>query len=304
MDILLEILINDIFPIFLVAGLGWLLAWRLRTDAKLFSQVAVHALLPGLIFQTFITTQVNLIETGRMVLFCLLVVTASGVIAHLIAQGLHLDRASTIGVMVVVMFTNVGNFGLPLAAFAFGDAALAHATVYFVVMNILLYTAGVALFSGGRLKWSQALTELLHQPILYSIFLAGLVRLLNIQLPSPVLRSVDLLAKAAIPAMLLVLGMRLYQSRIEWKPVLWLAVLLRLVIVPVVVIPLGYALQLSGPAMQAGMLQAATPVGVSTTLLATEYEVKPDFVNSAVFLSTLLCALTLTPLIMVFRQLR
>jgi predicted permease len=56
--------------------------------------------------------------------------------------------------------------------------------------------------------------------------------------------------------------------------------------------------------MQAGMLQAATPVGVSTTLLATEYEVKPDFVNSAVFLSTLLCALTLTPLIMVFRQLR
>jgi predicted permease len=39
------------------------------------------------------------------------------------------------------------------------------------------------------------------------------------------------------------------------------------------------------------------PVAVVTTILALEFKLAPEFVTSAVFLSTILSPLTLTPLI-------
>lgn len=303
MDVFLEILIKDIIPIFLVASIGYLLARVYRVDVRIFSQIGVNALLPSLAFQTFSKSQVNLLESGKIALFCLLIVAASGVLSRLAAAWLHLSGKAVIGLMLVVMFTNVGNFGLPVVTFAFGEQALAQATIYFVVMNVLLYTWGVAMLAGRNMEWKKSLVSLIKEPIIISILLTFLVTLLRIQIPSPVTRAIDILAQGAIPVMLLVLGMRFFQSKVEWKPALWLAVALRLVIVPLAAFPLGRVLQLSEPAMQAGMLQAGTPAGVSTTLLATQYDVEPDFVNSVVFLSTLLSALTLTPLILIFRSL-
>jgi len=42
---------------------------------------------------------------------------------------------------------------------------------------------------------------------------------------------------------------------------------------------------------------ASMPVAVATTILALEFDTSPEFVTGAVFLSTLLSPLTLTPLI-------
>lgn len=301
MDIFLRIFTNEILPIFLVIAAGWLLARRFTMDARILSQIGVNVLLPCLIFKTFSTAQVDLFESGRIALFCLIVVIISGFLARLAASWLKLKGDKVNSLMLVVMFTNVGNFGLPVVTFAFGDQALAHATVYFVTMNLLLYTLGIALLCGGQVEWKKTLLQLIKEPIVLCVFAAFLVSRLQIELPTPINRSIDILAQGAIPAMLLVLGMRLYHSKIEWNSSLWSAVALRLLIVPLIAFPLSRIMQLSGPALQAGMLQAGTPSGVSTTLLAIEYNIEPDFVNSAVFISTLLCGLTLTPIILFFR---
>ena len=49
-------------------------------------------------------------------------------------------------------------------------------------------------------------------------------------------------------------------------------------------------------ARQAAVVLSSMPVAVATTILAVEYDASPEFVTSAVFLSTLLSPLTLTPL--------
>ena len=51
----------------------------------------------------------------------------------------------------------------------------------------------------------------------------------------------------------------------------------------------------------ASRLTGPGPVAVATTILALEYDNSPDFVTGAVFLSTLLSPLTLTPLIAYLR---
>ena len=55
---------------------------------------------------------------------------------------------------------------------------------------------------------------------------------------------------------------------------------------------------LTGMAFKAGVVESSMPTAVLATILATEYDAEPAFVTSAVFISTLLSPLTLTPLLL------
>jgi hypothetical protein len=72
---------------------------------------------------------------------------------------------------------------------------------------------------------------------------------------------------------------------------------MRLVVAPAVALGIVLLLGLSGAAMQAAISESGAPTAVFMTILATEYEVEPSFVTAAVFTSTLLSPLTMTPLI-------
>lgn len=52
---------------------------------------------------------------------------------------------------------------------------------------------------------------------------------------------------------------------------------------------------LGGMAYNAGAMESSMPAVVLATILAAEYDAEPAFVTTAVFVSTLLSPLTLTP---------
>jgi len=72
---------------------------------------------------------------------------------------------------------------------------------------------------------------------------------------------------------------------------------MRLLVSPLLALALGLIIGLSGPVRQAATLEAAMPTAVLTTVLATEYNARPTFVTAAVFVTTLLSPLTITPLL-------
>jgi predicted permease len=116
--------------------------------------------------------------------------------------------------------------------------------------------------------------------------------------PVPLARATELLGGAAIPGMLVLLGLQLRTA--QWRaylPSLTLANGMRLLVGPLVAIALAPLFGLAGPARQALILEAAMPIAVSNTLLATTYDTEPSFVSAAVFISTVLSPLTLTPLL-------
>ena len=107
-----------------------------------------------------------------------------------------------------------------------------------------------------------------------------------------------MLSDAAIPVMILVLGMQLERAVWPSRPgIVMLAVGISLVATPCVAVVLASVLTISGPARQAAVILSSMPVAVITTILALEFELAPEFVTSAVFISTLASPLTLTPLI-------
>jgi predicted permease len=299
---LLSIFASDILPIFVVATVGFLLARFSSVDARVLSRVIFNALSPCLVFNLLVTSTISAGEFGRMALFCVLVTATTGIIARLIAIPLRLDRAMLSAFLLVVMFSNSGNYGLPVAMFAFGREALARATVYFVTGSVLTYTVGVFLAASGRRAVSQALLGVLRVPAVYAIAIAALVLATGATLPPLVMRPVGMLSDAALPMMILVLGMQLERATLPERPALVAAaVTVSLLLTPIAAFVIASTLGLTGPAFQAAIIQASMPAAVVTTILALQYEVAPSFVTSVVFVSTALSPITLT-LVIAFLQ--
>lgn len=295
---LLTIFANDIVPVFLIAGAGFLVARYAKADVATLTRVAFFALLPCLIFTLIVTSSITGGDVGRLVAAAAIIIAAMGVIAFGLARLLGLGPSQRAAFMLIVMFSNGGNFGLPLIGFAFGTEALAHGSVFFLTGAVLTFVVGSYLAAAGRHTAKDALIGILKMPIIYAAIIALIVKSSDVTLPAMILRPVTLLSGAALPTMILILGMQL--ERAKWPTrVLPLAVGIgtSLLVTPVIALGLCAWLGLDGPARQAAVTLSAMPVAVSTTILALEFDVEPDFVTGAVFVSTILSPFTLAPLI-------
>jgi predicted permease len=196
------------------------------------------------------------------------------------------------------MFSNGGNFGLPLVSFAFGATALAHASVFFLTGAVLTFVLGSYIAAAGRQSPAAALVGVLKMPIVYAAALALIVKASTVALPLTLTRPVSLLSGAALPTMILILGMQLERAKMPKRiGPLAIAIGTSLLVTPIVALVLCRWLGLDGAARQAAVTLSAMPVAVSTTILALEFDVEPDFVTGAVFVSTVLSPFTLAPLI-------
>jgi predicted permease len=196
------------------------------------------------------------------------------------------------------MFSNSGNYALPVVLFAFGRDALAYASVYFVASAIAVYTVGVIVAASGRSSVRRAFTGILRVPALYAVAAASVVMLFHLTVPLAIMRPVSMLSDAALPVMLLVLGMQLERAVMPKRPiVVGVAVVLSLLVAPLVGISLATLLHVTGAARQAAVVLAGMPAAVITTVLALEFDLEPSFATSAVFLSTILSPFTLVLLI-------
>jgi malate permease and related proteins len=297
-NVLLSIFATDILPVFVVAGIGFILARFLHASVKTLAHIVFYALVPSLVFKLLVTSDVVGPQFGKMAVLSVLVAAGMGLIARLVAVPLRLSRPELSAFMLVVIFSNGGNYGLPVVLFAFGPEALSFGTVYFVVGSLMTYTVGVFLAASGRRDVRRAIAGVVRVPAIYGVTAAAVVVATGLRLPLVVMRPISLLSDAALPMMMLVLGMQLERATLPERPkVVLVAVGLSLMVAPIVALGLAWVLGLTGTARQAGVVLASMPVAVVTTILALEFDAAPVFVTSAVFLSTLLSPFTLTPLI-------
>jgi malate permease and related proteins len=302
-QLLLSIFIADLFPVFAIAAAGYLLARFLSVQVQTVSRVAFYVLAPALVFTMLVTSKVEASQVGRMVLFYILVAAAAGVMARLAAIPLKLDRASLSAFLLVVVCSNSGNYGLPVARLAFGREALAFASVYFLASSLFSYTGGILLAASGRRSFRDALIGVIRVPAVYGAALAAVCMGFGWTLPLAVMRPLTMMSDAALPVMILVLGMQLERTTWPERPAMvGAAVVLSIILTPLAAIGIADLVGLRGAAFQAGVLQASMPTAVITTILALEFDVAPNFVTSVVCLSTLLSPVTVTVLIAYLQQ--
>ena len=298
MSLLTSILLTDILPVFLIAAAGFLLGRFAGVQVGTVVRVVFYSLMPCLAFKMLATSSASGPNVGKLVLLVVLQMGTMGLIGLAAAKVVGLDGRTLRAFLMVVMFSNAGNYGLPVVQFAFGQEALTYATVFFIGGSVTTYTVSSFFAGSHRKALAGALEKIWKMPALYGLAAAAIVLWLDVPVPDALMRPVTLLSDAAIPVMILVLGMQL--ERAVWPPrpgLVLLAVGISLLIAPLVALGMTSALGLEGPARQAGVVLSSMPVAVVTIILALEFELSPEFVTSAVFVSTLASPLTLTPLI-------
>jgi predicted permease len=295
---LLNVFINNILPILLLGSAGFTLGKAVKLDSRPLARVIFNILSPVLIFDLLTSSKLAIASIIRMMGFSALVMVTVTVISFLIGKLLHLQRTVLIAVVITSFFANNGNYGLPLISFAFGQEALAYASVYFVTNCLLLYTLGVLIASLGQLHWKEALKGLLKVPAIYAILIAIIFLQTGWSLPAPIQKTVDLTAGGAVPTMIILLGLEL--QKVEWSrnlPAMSIPVICRLLLGPIIGLVAVGLFGLTGSSRQAGVTQAGMPSAVLTTVLAAEYQLEPSLVTAIVFISTILSPLTLTLLL-------
>ena len=295
---ILEVLIQNILPIFLVAGIGFWLRRYKRVETRPVASVVFNAFSPALVFSALVNTELPVLELGRLALFAVLTIALMSVVALVAARVMRLNKIDSAVLLIAVMFVNGGNYGLTLNQLRYGEEGLALAIVYYIVSTIMAYTAGVFIASMGRRTWRESLRKLASVPAIYAVFLALIVYTLKIPVPGPVMSAVDLAAAGAIPAMIVVLGMNMADMRSISQLGLTLpAVGLRLLVGPIAAILIASVLSLEGLSRSVSIIEGSMPSAVLTTVLATEFDVKPVAMTGIVVLSTLLSPITLSIMI-------
>jgi len=298
MTSLLGVAYNVLGPIFLVIGLAVLIDRRFSPDPRAFSRAVVYLFSPCLAFSGIAHSDLTTDELGLIVAMAALSTLVMAVVGWGLARLFRFDRKLESAFMLSVVLINAGNYGLPLNEFAFGQADLQRAIVFYVVTAVAANTLGIYFASRGTASVRRSLLNVLTVPLPYATVLGFVVNVRDIALPLPLDRAATLVGQAAVPCMLLILGLQLSRTSVKGRigPIL-LAVAARLVIAPLVALPLAALLGLSGLARQVCIVEASMPTAVTGGVLATEFGSDAEFTTAAILVSTLASIITLSVLL-------
>ena len=291
MNLALTVL-NITAPIFILAavGYGWVkLGFEYRVEFV--TRLAMTLSVPCLIFVALMTADIDPQALGSLSLASF---TAYGLVSIVFLGIVKLRKLDTSTYLAPLVFGNTGNLGLPLAMFAFGEEGLSYAVVVFAVMAILSFTIGVLVVAGGGSP-----IRVIKEPVVAATFLGALFLWQGWQTPIFLTNALELIGQMAIPIMLITLGVAI--ARLETNDIgraVWLSAIK-------VVVSAGAAWTAArwfglAPIPSAVLIvQLATPVAVTSYLLAKKYGHEAQPVAGLVVASTLLCVISL-PLILAF----
>ena len=209
MSQLVTIFLNILLPVFALVLIGYFTGPWLRLDARTLSKFSYYLLIPTFIFNTFSNASIQLGQALQMIGFFLAVTLAMVTVAWLLARTQRLSTTMTSAYILVAAFGNVGNFGLPVIQFKYGEAALVAASVYFLVGSASGFTIGVLAATWSKGGSLRAVGAVLTTPAIVAILPAFLLNYTGLPTPVFIDRAAGLLAGALIPVMLVTLGVQL-----------------------------------------------------------------------------------------------
>ena len=268
-----------VFPIFAIVALGYFYARKFGPDMASANRLNLELFTPALIFSVLSSEGFELERYGELALAAGIVVLGSGLLVWPISRMLGYKNQVFLPPM---MFNNSGNMGLPLALFAFGEAALPAAMILFLVENTLHFTVGNAMLTGhvNPLK-------LIRMPMLAATLAGLLVAVFDLGVPGPLHEAIDLLGQIAIPLMLFALGVRMTGVDLsDWRIGMAGAILCPL---SGLVVAVAVVMFIDLPPIQQAQLIvfAALPPAVLNFMLAERYGIEPRKVAAIVLLGNL-----------------
>ena len=279
-------------PLFICAGLGFL--WAKRDwpfDTAMVTPLAMNIAVPCLAFASISTLKVDATAFGELALAIIVAFAGFMVIGTAV---LKVSGLSVRTYLPSLSFPNVGNMGLPICLFAFGDTGVALGMAWYVIASLGHFTIGVWLVSG-----SPSPAFLFKTPIVYALIIAFAFMLTGTVPPKWALNTTQLLGNLGIPLMLLTLGVSLARLRVVGLGRGIALSVLRLLMGLAVGLAVAALFGLEGVARGVLILDCAMPVAVFNYIMAERYGRGSSEVASMVVISTAISFATLPLLLLI-----
>ena len=192
--------------------------------------------------------------------------------------------------------SNASFMGNPIAEGVFGTTGLTLAAVYMIPQRIVMWSAGISIFTDTM--DAKALTKkVLTHPCIIACGIGLTIMLTQLRLPDFITSSITAVSNCTTALSMMVIGMILAEVNIKEmvdSKVMYFTVI-RLVLIPLAIYIPCKLLSLNPLVTGVSVLMAAMPAGTTTSILSSKYDGDALFATKCVVFSTLASLIT-TPI--------
>ena len=260
--------------------------------AKL-TDFTVMITLPCMVFKSFLMefSMDALIQGG----VALLIASAMAVVA-LIAGNLLYNRFVPREKCIMqygTLVTNSGFAGLPIVGGAFGDEGLFLGSLFIIPTRILMWSAGISLFTTGGTRWERT-KKVLTNPSIIAVGLGLVWMVFQLPLPGFLRSAVGNLGNCTSPLAMALVGAILADVPLRgiWEPKALYLAAVRQIVLPVILLVALKGLSLDPLTVGVSVTLSGMPIGSTTAILAQKYGADAEFGSKCVFISTVTSLIT------------
>lgn len=294
--------IETIIPIIAMIIIGYALK---RTnvlkaeDAISLNKIVINIAIPSLIFLAIYKVNLSILPIIIPIPFiCVSVGIICGLIAYLISRAKNYPSKIKWSIVSTSAMFNSGFLGYPVVLGIFGGDGLVRAIFYDLGSMILFISFGIffLLMFGG--KYSEILKRVLIFPPLWAVFLGLLLNFLNIDIGFLTSKTLDYLSGAAIPLIMISLGLSLeFKGIKEHISAVSLVSSTKLIIAPIIAFAIVFILGMGGLEKSVTILEAGMPSAMLSLVLAITYDLDIKAAAACIFSTTVISMITI-PLIL------
>ena len=293
MDIYFK-LFEVLFPVFFMVGIGYFIGKKNpKLDTSFITNFAANVGSPAMVFYAITTTGVTFSMFIEYFWYSLIAIFAFSLVGIIFLIFL---KKEIIRELPPFVLPNVGNMGLPICLFAYGDLGLGIAATISSLVIFFHFTINVFLASK---KFSFKL--LLQSPPVYAIIISIIFIYYEIETPVFLVNTTMITAYTAIFLILMSLGIALTRLKVFSFKSAFISSICRVFIGPLIGLGIIKMFNLSGFAAGVFLIQCAMPSAVLTYLIGSMYSPKKivDSIASMIVVSTIMSFITL-PIVVFF----
>ena len=262
-----------------------------------FSSFIVKITLPAMLFTSFLRpfSRELLHEAGLAFFMSIIIYGLSFLIAFVYPRILGMKGPERGAHRYAIIISNCGFIGYPMVEAILGPSFIFHAVIFNIPFSVLAFSICAWLISKEgkqplRISW-----KLFVNPSVVATFLGLVFFIFSIGLPDTLYRGIKMTGDITSTLCMIVIGTNLAQANIKqvfgrWQ--VYVTAAFRLIVLPFLAGFIYYLLGLRGPIFIMAVLITAMPAGTSTSIFASLYDTAPEEASSLVFLSTMLCMVT------------
>ena len=288
----------------IVVGVGFLLAQLRILDATaqgVLTRIAFYVASPALMVTVLGGTDMHRLLSANLIASLGSVAVAAAIAVALARLLWRREAGDTVIAAFCSAYVNAGNLGLPIAAYALGDAALIAPML--LAQQLVLQPGGLAVLdaithvpspgiSQGRLLLIR-ISRPFRNPLVVGSLLGLALALTGIKLPVAINAPLTLVGGMAVPSMLLAYGISLRLGPLPGagEPPIQVATLvsLKLIVQPIAAYLIGgYVVGLAGHDLLAVTVIAALPTAQNVFTFAMRYDRAVILARDSIFVATVL----------------